>query len=109
MLTPYRTPFGCPETVPDTFLALAFCRQRGEAPDRPFSGQFMTRIPPELHRQINAAAALSGKSLNGWVTEQLQAAVQRVVAIKTAGNSASAKKKPAKKASHRKKGVKQRA
>ncbi len=55
---------------------LAFCRERGEAPDKPFSGQFVTRISPELHRQLNVAALGSGKSLNAWVTEQLQAAVE---------------------------------
>ena len=58
---------------------LDFCRQRGESPDKPFSGQFVTRISPELHRMVNLAAAISGKSLNAWVTEQLQAAVQQNV------------------------------
>lgn len=53
---------------------LAFCKQRDEIPDKPFSGQFVTRISPELHRQVNVAAALSGKSLNAWVSEQLQSA-----------------------------------
>lgn len=57
---------------------LAFCRSRGEEPDKPFSGQFVTRIPPELHRQVNFAAALSGKSVNAWISEQLQSAVSRV-------------------------------
>ena len=47
----------------------------------------VTRISPELHRQVNVAAALSGKSLNAWVSEQLQsAAVLRVGAIKSAAN-----------------------
>ena len=46
---------------------LAFCKQRGEEPNKPFSGQFITRIPPELHRQVNLAASISGKSLNAWV------------------------------------------
>jgi predicted HicB family RNase H-like nuclease len=63
---------------------LAFCKERGEAPDKPFSGQFVTRISPELHRQVNVAAAVSGKSLNAWVTEQLQAAVQRLGSVKSA-------------------------
>ncbi len=54
---------------------LAFCAERGEEPDKPFSGQFVTRIPPELHRQASLAAALAGKSLNAWVTEQLQGAL----------------------------------
>ena len=56
---------------------LAFCESRGEAPDKPFSGQFVTRIPPELHRQVNLAARLAGKSLNAWLSEQLQAAIAR--------------------------------
>ena len=57
---------------------LAFCASRGEEADRPFSGQFVTRIPPELHRRANLAASLSGQSLNAWVAEQLQSAVARV-------------------------------
>jgi len=61
---------------------LAFCRQRGEEPDKPFSGQFVTRIPQELHRQVNLAASISGKSLNSWVAEQLQSAVASVKPIK---------------------------
>jgi len=63
---------------------LEFCKKRGETPDKPFSGQFVTRIPPDLHRQVNVAALLSGKSLNAWVAEQLQGAVSRVGAMKTA-------------------------
>jgi predicted HicB family RNase H-like nuclease len=54
---------------------LAFCETRGEAPDRAFSGKFVTRIPPELHRQVKLAADRSGKTLNAWVAEQLQGAV----------------------------------
>jgi predicted HicB family RNase H-like nuclease len=61
---------------------LAFCKERGEEPNKPFSGQFVTRIPPELHRQVNLAASISGKSLNAWVLEQLQTAVARVKAVK---------------------------
>ena len=57
---------------------LAFCASRGEEPDKPFSGRFVTRIPPELHRQVNLAASLSGKSLNAWVSEQLQSAIARI-------------------------------
>lgn len=56
---------------------LAFCKERGEEPDKPFSGQFVTRIPVDLHRKVNAAAALAGKSLNAWVAEKLQTALQQ--------------------------------
>jgi predicted HicB family RNase H-like nuclease len=64
---------------------LAFCKQRGEEPNKPFSGQFITRIPPELHRQVNLAASISGKSLNAWVVDQLQAAVARIKAARAKG------------------------
>lgn len=60
---------------------LAFCAARGERPDKPFSGHFVTRISPELHRQVNLAASLSGKSLNAWVSEQLESAVSRSGAV----------------------------
>lgn len=56
---------------------LAFCKKRGEEPNKPFSGQFVTRIPLDLHRQVNLAARTSGKSLIAWVVEQLQAAIAR--------------------------------
>lgn len=59
---------------------LTFCASRQEEPDKPFSGQFVTRVSPDLHRQINLAASLSGKSLNAWVSEQLQSAVARIPA-----------------------------
>ncbi len=55
---------------------LAFCAERGEKPDKPFSGQFVTRISPDLHRNITAAATISGQSLNSWVSEQLEHAVK---------------------------------
>ena len=57
---------------------LAFCKERGEFPDKPFSGLFVTRIPVDLHRKVNLAATLAGKSLNAWVAEQLQGAVARL-------------------------------
>jgi predicted HicB family RNase H-like nuclease len=72
---------------------LAFCASRGETPDKPFSGQFVTRIPPELHRQVNLAASISGKSLNAWVVEQLQAAVAHIKSIKTAKATGKRKRK----------------
>lgn len=73
---------------------LAFCAQRGEEPNKPFSGQFVARIPPELHRQVNRAARVSGKSLNAWVVEQLQAAVARVRSIPAANATGKGKGQP---------------
>ena len=56
---------------------LSFCADRGEEPDKPFSGQFVARVSPELHRRASLAASLAGKSLNAWVAEQLQTATER--------------------------------
>jgi predicted HicB family RNase H-like nuclease len=73
---------------------LAFCKQRGEEPNKPFSGQFVTRIPPELHRQVNLAASIAGKSLNAWVAEQLQAAVASVRSTQTASVTGKRNRQP---------------
>ncbi len=57
---------------------LAFCAERGEDPNKPFSGKFVVRIPPELHRKVYAQARLSEKSLNRWVSDVLESATHEV-------------------------------
>ena len=54
---------------------LAFCAERGEEPERPYSGTFTVRIPPVLHRDIAFQARLKNKSLNSWVAELFEAAL----------------------------------
>lgn len=55
---------------------LAFCAERGEHPDKPFSGHFATRVSPDLHRRISLAAKIADMSLNAWVIEQLRVGVE---------------------------------
>jgi predicted HicB family RNase H-like nuclease len=55
---------------------LAFCQKRGEAPDKPCSGKFVVRVSPELHRDAATVAAANRMSLNRWVTDQIQRAVE---------------------------------
>lgn len=50
---------------------LDYCRERGEEPDRPFSGRLMVRLSPELHRDVYVKALRDGKSLNQWIAERL--------------------------------------
>lgn len=50
---------------------LAFCKEREEKPEKPFSGNFVARIAPELHRELSTLAQLSGKSLNQFVSDRL--------------------------------------
>lgn len=61
------------ETV-DSYLDM--CKKDGVTPDRPYSGKFNVRIPPELHREIAIQATLKKRSLNEWVIETFQKAVQ---------------------------------
>lgn len=51
---------------------LAFCAERGEAPEKPYSGQFIVRVPPALHRALVSAARQSGLSLNRWIAQTLE-------------------------------------
>ena len=53
---------------------LEFCAQRGEEPDKPFSGRLMVRLPPDLHRKAYVSARGEGKSLNQWIAEKLEKA-----------------------------------
>jgi predicted HicB family RNase H-like nuclease len=55
----------------------AFCKARGEDPERPFSGQFVVRAAPSLHKAMFSAAKRAGMSLNKWVTSTLERAVSR--------------------------------
>jgi predicted HicB family RNase H-like nuclease len=54
---------------------LAFCKQRGEEPEKPFSGQFVVRTEPRLHKAVSSAARREGVSLNKWVAAALERAV----------------------------------
>ena len=53
---------------------LDFCKERGEEPEKPFSGKFILRMPPRLHHKLYLKANRSGKSLNKWVVETLDSA-----------------------------------
>jgi predicted HicB family RNase H-like nuclease len=54
----------------DDYLDL--CRERGEAPDKPFSGRFVVRVSPEIHRKVYVSAKKSGQSINAWLNKNLQ-------------------------------------
>lgn len=54
---------------------VAFCKERGEEPEKPFSGKFVVRISPELHCVIVEAARCSDQSLNAWVKSAIEAAL----------------------------------
>ncbi len=61
---------------------LAFCEERGEKPDKPFSGRFVLRLTPKLHRDVATVAELAGASMNEWITEALKVALKPTAAAK---------------------------
>lgn len=54
---------------------LEFCDDRGEDPEKPFSGKFLLRLDKELHRKIYLRAQLEDKSINSWVSDALSSVV----------------------------------
>ena len=48
--------------------------QRGETPNKPYSGKLMLRVAPEVHAAVATAAEVSGKSINQWAADVLSEA-----------------------------------
>jgi len=51
---------------------VAFCEEQGRTPQRPYSGRFLVRVPPALHRRVAEAAARAGESMNAWVQNAIE-------------------------------------
>jgi predicted HicB family RNase H-like nuclease len=51
---------------------LDFCAKAGHAPQKPYSGKIMLRVPPEYHAHLATKSEMSGKSINALVVEALQ-------------------------------------
>jgi predicted HicB family RNase H-like nuclease len=56
---------------------LAFCEERGEKADKPYSGRFVLRMSPELHRAIALASKKADMSMNEWVVGTAEEALER--------------------------------
>lgn len=50
---------------------LEWCEERGQTPEKPFSGRFNLRIDPQLHAQLTLAAQAHGISLNNYIQTAL--------------------------------------
>lgn len=56
---------------------IATCERLGKSPDKPYSGQIMVRVDPQVHAKAALAAELCGKSLAKWTEERLREAAER--------------------------------
>ena len=51
---------------------IAWCKKRGETPEKTFSGNLRLRISPDLHATLAHLAATQGLSLNSFIVDTLQ-------------------------------------
>lgn len=51
---------------------LDFCKDLKRAPEKPFSGKLMLRLPPEVHERAAYEAKCNGVSLNAWIKQIIQ-------------------------------------
>ncbi|MBN2555004.1 MAG: type II toxin-antitoxin system HicB family antitoxin [Anaerolineales bacterium] len=50
---------------------LTFCEERGEDPQKPYSGKIIFRGNSELHKKNAIFAKLNNKSLKAWLADAL--------------------------------------
>ncbi len=50
---------------------LATCEKLGQAPQKPYSGKLMLRVPPEVHARAAMMAQAHGLSINQWASDVL--------------------------------------
>ncbi len=71
--SPEKSLLGIRKLVKATVLDLKKNKEPVPEPisTRPFSGKFMVRVPPDIHRMLTIKAAESGVSLNRFVSSKL--------------------------------------
>lgn len=74
----------------DTYLE--FCRELGQDPEKPYSGTFNLRIPPELHRRAHIRAAEENMSINAFAIH----AIEKMIEDKQNQHIRTGKNKPEK-------------
>lgn len=77
------------QTSVDVYLE--WCLERGEEPERPYSGKFLVRIDPGLHRDLALAAERRGLSMAAVVAS----AIERELAAAEPGAGRPAARDPA--------------
>lgn len=50
---------------------LVWCQQDGVSPEKPYSGRFNLRLPPELHKEVAITAKKMKISINSFVERAL--------------------------------------
>lgn len=48
---------------------LEFCKKKKRSPEKPFSGNLLLRVPPQVHKEATIEAKNRGISLNAFLNE----------------------------------------
>jgi predicted HicB family RNase H-like nuclease len=62
------------EEAVDDYLQM--CHETGKEPEKPFKGSFNVRIGSNLHQRVALNALSKGKTINKYITEVLEKAIQ---------------------------------
>lgn len=63
---------------------IASCKKRGVNPEKPATGNFALRMPPEVHGAAAVVAEASGQSLNQLISEAVARMVSDVASVNAA-------------------------
>lgn len=55
---------------------LAFCKELGRTPEKPFSGKILIRLTPEMHAKAALAAKKNNVSLNSLIVESVSKLIE---------------------------------
>lgn len=78
--TPHELKQAFIEAVDDYLLT---CKEIGKEPQKPLSGQFNVRTPPELHRKLSLRALAEECSLNSLVVQALERFMESAEVVHT--------------------------
>lgn len=56
---------------------LDWCQERGKAPEKAYSGRFVVRLDPAVHRKVALASETKGVAMNTWIAETLEEEAKR--------------------------------
>lgn len=56
---------------------LKHCQKIGKEPNRPYSGKFVLRVSPEVHRRLAESARDANESLNAHASRLLESSVAK--------------------------------
>ncbi len=59
---------------------LEFCKERGEEPEKPFSGKLVIRMDPQTHQLAYLRAKEAGISLNEWLNQAIELVLEKQLA-----------------------------